>query len=208
MILLSASLTAQVGINTDNPQALLHVNGSVKLDGKLYLEAPGDYSQIRGSKLLVNTDENTIVQYDIGTSKYGPINYAQLVFKETSTNGLQDYDTKIATSEYLVSIQGYYFTGPNGNTDVMPRDTINGNNIPGFQMYAYKNTETSTWFVRGFFNDATVQSLVAGRYQNTTVDLYLNLIIFRRGFLSKEQNNLTVDVTGSETFTAPLPAGF
>ncbi len=202
-------MKAQVGINTTNPIAMLHVEGDVILDGNLYLEKPGEFNVIRGSKLLVNSQSNDILQYDIEESKYGPINYVQFAFKNANTNGIKDYDTKISTTDYLVTVQGYYFTGPNNNTNIMPHSNGNSNEIPGFQMYAYKNTTTKTWFLRGFFNNATFRSpLMSGIYADVSVDLYMNLIIFRNGFISKPQDDVIIDLQKSETFTAPLPPGF
>ncbi|WP_031428184.1 hypothetical protein [Flavimarina sp. Hel_I_48] len=203
------SAEAQIGINTTEPRAMLHVEGNGLLEGNLYLEEPGDFNEIRGSKLLVNSTTNTVLQYDIEQSKYGPINYAQFAFENTNTNGLLDYDTKISTTDYLVTVQGYYFAGPNNNTNIMSHSNSNVDEIPGFQVYAYKNTTTETWFLRGFFNDGTFRSPnSSGVYVDVQVDIYMNLIIFRNGFISKPQNDVIVDMGNSETFTAPLPAGF
>lgn len=208
LIFISYQMYAQVGINTTTPGAMLDVEGNAILDGNLYLEEPGEFNVIRGSKLLVNSTSNVILQYDIEQSKYGPINYAQFAFKNASTNGIQDYNTKISTTDYLVTVQGYYFAGPNNNTNIMSHSNNEPNEIPGFQMYAYKNTVTETWFLRGFFNDATFRAPVSGGYADVPVDLYLNLIIFRNGFISTPQDDLTIDMNNSETIIAPLPPGF
>ena len=208
LLLANVMLYAQVGINTQNPTALLDVNGNVKLEGNLYLENPGDFTIIRGSKLLINSTDNKILQYDIEESRYGPINYVQFAFKNTNTNGLDDYDTQIATEDYLVTVQGYYFSGPNENTNIMPHSSISDDDIPGFQMYAYPNADTGTWFVRGKFNDANFRASTNGGFTDVQVDLYMNLIIYRNGFISKAQNQITVDMNDAETNIAPLPAGF
>ena len=199
----------QVGINTTTPQSMLHVAGNGKLEGNLYLENPGAFNIIRDSKLLVNTTGNDILQYDIEQSKYGPINYVQFAFMNASTDGIRDYDTQISTQDYLVTVQGYYFAGPNNNTNIMPHSNNNAIEIPGFQMYAYKNSETGTWFLRGFFNNATFRAPISGGdYADVPVDLYMNLIIFRNGFISKPQNDVTIDMNQADTITAPLPLGF
>ncbi len=208
LIFISHQLCAQVGINTTTPRAMLDVEGNAILDGNLYLEEPGEFNVIRGSKLLVNSTSNIILQYDIEQSKYGPINYAQFAFKKASTNGIKDYDTKISTTDYLVTVQGYYFAGPGNDTNIMSHSKNDSNEIPGFQMYAYKNTETETWFLRGFFNNATFRAPVSGNYEDVSVDLYMNLIIFRNGFISKPQDDVTINMNNSETMTAPLPPGF
>ena len=89
---------SQVGINTSSPTASLDVIGNVKTDAGLYLENPGT-TDISNSKLLILSPTKEIKQYDIASSKYGPLNYTQFVFRDLSTNGLQDYDTKMSTTD-------------------------------------------------------------------------------------------------------------
>ena len=207
-LFLFGTLGAQVGINTTEPKASLDVQGDARFDDHLFLEEPGAYNIIRGSKLLINTTADEMLQYDIEQSKYGPINYVQFAFKNTNTIGLEDYNTKISTADYLVTVQGYYFTGPNGNTNIMPHSRDSDGDIEGFQMYAYPNAETGTWFLRGKFNNASFRAPTGSGYGDVKVDIYMNLIIYRNKFISKPQTKITVDMGGNETQTAPLPAGF
>ncbi len=203
-ILVHSATLAQVGINTPTPTAMLDVMGDVKVEQKLYLENPGDYDEIRGSKLLIQATDKAILQYDIEKSKYGPINYAEYIFRDTMTIGLRDYDTQISASEYFVTVQGYYFLDPNGDTNITSHSTLNTENIEGFQIYAYIDSATNTWFIRAFLNNGTFQRNAT----DTQIDLYLNLIIYRNEFISKALNTITIDMDDKETATAPLPAGF
>ncbi len=200
----------QVGINTATPQATLDVVGNVKLDNNLFLENPGDVTEIRDSKLLIRTTQNQINQYDIDISKYGPINYVRFVFSQLSTNGLQDYDTKISTENYIVSVQGYNYIKFMGNTNVLTHSNSDDNNIEGHQIYAYKNLTTQTWFLRAFINNATFRAENANRsdFVDSPIDMFLNVIIYRKGFITKEQEPITVDMGNAETMIAPLPPGF
>ena len=142
-------------------------------------------------------------------SKYGPINYSQFVFESLSENGLQDYDTKISTLEYIVTIQGYYFLeASTGDTDIMTHSNITNDNIEGYQIYAYENPTTQTWFLRAFINNATFRTRISGTFQDTLIDMYLNLVIYRKGFITKDINPISVDMGDSETINAPLPPGF
>tara|TARA_Y100000815_G_scaffold184851_1_gene168706 strand:+ start:724 stop:1380 length:657 start_codon:yes stop_codon:yes gene_type:complete len=198
---------SQVGINTITPSAdvLLEVNGNVKLADKLFLEGPGDFSQIRGSKLLIQKTNSAIIQYDIQQSKYGPINYAQFIFRNTAPQGIQDYNTKISSTDYLVTVQGYYFLRYSTNETSVLAHSLSGNDyVEGFQVYAYPNSSTGTWYIRAFINNGTFR---AGS-SDINVDLYLNLIIYRNGLISKTQTSVPVDMNGSDTATAPLPPGF
>jgi hypothetical protein len=204
-------LNAQVGINTLTPSADLEVVGNALIEGSLFLENPGTNLVIRGSKLLVLTTANSVKQYDIDISKYGPINYAQFEFNNLSKDGLQDYDTKISTLEYIVSIQGYYFLeAGTGDTNIMAHSLIDNENIEGYQIYAYPNTTTNTWYLRAFLNDSEFMTPGNGNGPMVTssVDMYLNIIIYRKGFIAKEQNSITVDMLNSETNTVALPTGF
>lgn len=211
LLLSTATAIAQVGINTTTPTADLEVVGDVQIDNYLYLENPGDSQQIRGSKLLIALQNDNLVQYDINQSKYGPINYAEFIFRDLSKDGLQDYDTKISIDDYVLTVQGYYFLEAGSNdTDVMLYSTVDSDNIEGHQVYAYKNTTTNTWFLRAFVNNAEFRSYVAsaGQFVGIEVDMYLNLIIYRKGFISKELTPVSIDMGNLETGVAPLPTGF
>ena len=142
----------QVGINTATPTAALEVIGDVKMDNTLTLENPGNSTQIRGSKFLIRSTANDLLKYDISISKYGPINYAEFAFTDLPPEGLFDYDTKISTTDYIVSVQGYSFgqAGSGRTGSIMPHSTIIDDNIEGYQIYAYANTTTNTWCLKAF----------------------------------------------------------
>lgn len=197
---------SQVGINTTNPTETLDVEGLSITDKKLFLENPGNSTQIRGSKLIIEKTNSELVQYDIDVSKYGPINYAQFIFRNTSKNGVTDYNTKISTVNYAVTIQGYYFREFSTNGTSVITESNSGNGVvEGFQVYAYKNNTTNTWFIKGVVNNGFF--LVEGN-NNTKIDLYMNLIIFRKGFISKEIPDIELNLRGKDTGSVAKPAGF
>ncbi|RXG17595.1 hypothetical protein DSM03_102472 [Leeuwenhoekiella aestuarii] len=197
-------VSAQVGINTTNPSTDVDVNGFTIIEKKLYLEDPGESTQIRGSRLLIQRTDNSIVQYNLDISKYGPINYAELVLKATNKNGVEDFDTKIPIDPYNVTLQGYYFLDNNNNgTSVITQSTNGDDKIEGFQAYAYKGS--TTWHIKVFVNNSIFR--VAGN-NDIKVDIYINLIIFRKGLLAKEMNAVEVDLENKINGTAELPSGF
>ncbi len=205
MLLLSVTMESQVGIKTQNPQATLDVNGDVRVEKKLYLENPGDFGIIRGSNLLIQKTDLQIAQYDIEISKYGPINYAQFIFENVGDPGITSYDTKISTQDYLVTVQGYYFLQNGNNATSVVSYSNNGNDyVEGYQIYAYKNPATNTWFIKAVINNGGFRN----NAENINVDMYLNLIIFRNRFIAKQIPNRVVSLNGNATGTAPLPAGF
>ena len=208
-IVQTSVIFSQVGINTNTPSAELEVVGDVKLDGNLTLENPGDNTEIRGSKFLIRSTANQMLRYDINESKYGPINYAEFAFRDVSTNGLQDYDTKIDIDDYFVSIQGFsLLRASNGRDDVMVHSTVSDDNIEGYQIYAYKDTGTGTWHIKAFVNNSEFQARSGDVYVSLSVDILLNVMIYRNGFITKAQNDIVLDMGNSETATAPLPTGF
>ncbi|RMA64418.1 hypothetical protein [Ulvibacter antarcticus] len=209
LLLITSFCFGQVGINKSNPASTLDINGDMKTDGSVYLEAPGESTTIRNSKLLIVSPTDNIVRYDIDVSKYGPINYAEFVFRGLSKNGLHDYDTKISTDKYIVSVQGfYYLEAVTDDTDIMAYSNISTNNVEGFQVYAYANPVTNTWFLRAFVNNSEFRTRIAGVFAGTPIDMYLNLIIYRNGFITKERTAMSIDMGNSETGIAPLPTGF
>lgn len=209
---ITGMLHAQVGINNPSPTATLDVNGDVLIDDSLYLENPGDNTNIRGSKFLVRTTGNDLSRYDIDISKYGPINYVEMAFKNLSADGLLDYDTKISTTEYLVSVQGYScgIAGAGRTGSIMPHSSIDPMHIEGYQIYAYPNSSTGTWFLRAFINNSTWQKYdgSVSDYVDTEIDMWLNVMIYRKGFIAKAQTDIAVDMAGSATGSASKPAGF
>ncbi|WP_194850167.1 hypothetical protein [Nonlabens antarcticus] len=196
----------QVGINNTSPTAALDVIGNVKVNEKLFMENPGDFNKIRGSKLLIQKTDKSIVQYDIDQSKYGPINYAQLIFKKTGREGVQNYNTKISTTDYSVTVQGFYFREFSSNsTNVLSFSTAGDDFVEGFQAYAYKNNTTDTWWVKAFINNGYFRTSAK---DSTFVDIYMNLIIFRNGLIAKPKNNVIISMGGATTKTVAPPAGF
>ena len=201
---------SHIGINNPTPSATLDVNGQVLVDGGFYLEDPGENTVIRGSKFLVRTTSNELSRYDINLSKYGPINYVEFAFTNLSASGLLDYDTKISTSKYLVSIQGYScgIAGAGRTGSIMPSSSVSTSNIEGYQIYAYPNPATGTWFLKAFVNNSTWQKYDGTGYVDTEIDMWLNVMIYRKGFIAKAQNDITVNMLFLPTGIALPPMGF
>ncbi len=194
---------AQVGINNATPAATLDVVGDVYVRQSLFLENPGTYVNSPTANLLMyNNTTGDVVKYDMAGSSFGPLNYVQFAFINTSNYGLDGgYDTKIDVTKYTVAVHGYSFDR-GGNTNVVSRSLTNSANVEGYQIYAYENN--GTWWLKAFVNNSRfyITSL-------TNVDIYLDLIIYRNNFITKIWDTpQTIDMGGSDTGTAPLPAGF
>lgn len=206
------SSLGQVGINRSNPTATLDVGGEVLVREKVYLENPGTYQGNGNSKLLMVNPEGDIIRYNITNGSYGPLNYVQMVFKNTSSTGLSGgYDTKISATKYKLAIHGFYFNKVirgELNTNLTLRKT-SGNNreryIEGHQFYAY--IKDGTWWIKGFVQDS--QFFIGNNNDEQTVDIYMDVLIYRNDFITKFLSNIrTVDMSGRTTATAELPGGF
>lgn len=202
-LLQSFFVCAQVGINNTSPEATLDVVGDVYVRQSLFLENPGTYVNSPTANLLMyNNTTGDVAKYDMAGSSFGPLNYVQFAFTNTSNYGLDGgYDTKIDATKYTVAVHGYSFSF-NGNTNVTSRSLTNAANVEDYQIYAYENN--GTWWLRAFVNNSRFYITAL-----TNVDIYLDLIIYRNNFITKIWDTpLIIDMQTSDTGTAPLPAGF
>ncbi|MGB1269714.1 MAG: hypothetical protein ACPG45_08235 [Flavobacteriaceae bacterium] len=198
--------SSQVGIGTTTPTETLDVIGSMKLSEKLFLENPSAYTEIRGSKFLISTATNEILNYDLNISKYGPINFVAFEFEDLNTSGLLDYDTKISVSKYTVSLQGYSYVHANGGpagTSVYFKSATALDNVYGLTSQAYK--KNGTWWLQFYVDSSKFYNKSHG---NINVDLFINTIIFRNDLLLSQGNTITVNMGNTTTATASLPTGY
>jgi len=204
LVMQSMFLHAQVGINNPDPSATLDVIGDVKVQEKLYLENPGSYTSGPNSKLLMFNDATgSVIKFDVSNSDFGPLNYVQFVIKNVSSRGLdRGFDTKISAAKYTVAVHGSFFDH-GGNTNVYIRSRSNTNYVEGQQFFAY--VSEGTWWLKAFVNDS--EFILNGN--TTSVDFYMDLIIYRNNFITKIWSDpLNINMNKLETATAPLPTGF
>ena len=90
----------------------------------------------------------------------------------------------------------------------MANSNTSNDDIEGYQIYAYKNSSTGTWFLRAFVNNSKFKTRISGVFGDTSIDMYLNLVIYRNQFITKPQAPITVNMGNSATGIAPLPPGF
>ncbi|MGO3184573.1 MAG: hypothetical protein ACTIJ9_17225 [Aequorivita sp.] len=201
----SICLVAQVGINNINPSASLDVTGNVLVQEKLILEDSRNYTGETSSKLLMIHNDGSIIHYNIGSSSYGPLNFVQYVFKNTSNYGLTDgYNTRIDASKYTLAVHGYYFVrSSDGNGNVSFRSINGAQNVQGQQFYAY--VQGGTWRIKALVNNSRFYI----GYVLANVDIYMDVLIYRNNFITKVETTPRVINMGRQTTrTAPLPAGF
>ncbi|WP_124979954.1 hypothetical protein [Nonlabens xiamenensis] len=196
-------------INDSTTPATAEVDGNLRVNGDFYLENPGEVTNLDNAKLLVQSTSNDIMKYDIDVSKYGPINYSQYIFQNVNSAGLMSYDTKIPVSKYVVTVQGFYFTQANYDENILLRSTVANDRIEGYTVRAYVDTASGasfpTWHFQAFGTDSTFRT-PAGAVTNANI--FLNVFIFRRGFVIKDQGDVTVDMNNNEINNAATLPGF
>lgn len=200
----SFNMLSQVGVNNPTPAATLDVVGDVLIREKLYLENPGGYDADPTSNLLmINTSTDSVINYDLDSSSFGPLNYVQFAFMNTSSFGLdQGYNTKISAAKYTVAVHGYAFRRGD-NTNVSLRSSTSSTYIEGHQFYAY--VQGGEWHINAFVNNSR---FYLGS-SPTQVDLYLDLIVYRTNFITKVFDTAqVVDMSKAPTGDAVLPTGF
>lgn len=204
----SISIFGQVGIGTTtpNPNFALDVKGNVKLSKELTLENTGGFSTINNQKFLAIKKDGTIAKYDISKSKYGPINYTEFIFNDLNYKGLKDFNTKIPTGKYILSVQGYSFKESVG-APFYERVYFNRNSGPdvvnGLVARAYK--KKGTWWLQFYVNDSNFYYHYTGK---VNVNLRLSVVIYRENLLTDSGNTITIDMNNTYTATATKPIGY
>lgn len=211
ILLTGLSINAQgtkVGIKTANPTETLDVNGS-SYTNSLYLRNPGEPDKTGGHFLA--TSKNTLDLYDPALESSGLFNYIKLTISGVPSTGIQDYDTKIDASRFLVVVHNYSFQLSNGSTKVAldyGNNGINDNKQGSPNINTFRSN--GTWHIRANFTDSTLQNYVNpdGTYNNFKVDLYL--MAYKYLITKQNINDNTKDLGGTNGSAQALskPSGF
>ncbi|MBL1220615.1 hypothetical protein JET18_07180 [Chryseobacterium sp. L7] len=213
IIILLTGLTSnaqetKVGIKTANPTETLDVNGS-SYTNSLYLRNPGEPDKTGGHFLA--TSKNTLDLYDPALESSGLFNYIKLTISGVPSTGIQDYDTKIDASRFLVVVHNYSFQLSNGSTKVAldyGNNGINDNKQGSPNINTFRSN--GTWHIRANFTDSTLQNYVNpdGTYNNFKVDLYL--MAYKYLITKQNINDNTKDLGGTNGSAQALskPSGF
>lgn len=201
---------AQVGIGTDTPQATLDVNGNFEIheNGKLYLENPGLYDNQGSSSIMLvkDLDDSTLKKLDPSTLPFSSVSFTTFFFDNVDEKGLVSYDTKINADRFHLSVGGFRILSSSGGTSIsLTGSTGNGgtiNYLPLYNSRAYVNPVTNTWILTFQPN--------SGRTFESNVDIYLNVSIYFKNFLTKSNEPIVVNMngvtTGNGSANAPVGA--
>ena len=207
ILFLGFILNAQVGIGTDNPTEDLDVNGNIKIlnNGKLYLENPGLYNNTTSTSLMLvrDTSDNTLKKFNPATLPFSSVSFTTYFFDNVDESGLSNYDTKIDASKFHLCIGGFRILRYDENTSISLTGTEDENGtINYFPLYnARAFVQDGTWRLTFVPN--------SGRTFASNIDLYLNVTIYYKNFLTKTNETIVLDINGniSGNGTTPAPDG-
>jgi len=105
-------ISAQIGINTTNPQGTLDVNGGTLIESYVIdtvnSNATGNYYLLTRSK--DTTPVGKVKLLDIALRNVAPVNTYTIILKNVSQDDVLNLNTGLEKSKYVVAITGAVFT--------------------------------------------------------------------------------------------------
>jgi len=195
--LMSASvlMSAQVGINTTTPEKELTVNGTMKTSGIVFKQPMEKLGVDENYTFIIKSPapENKITAYNDSfvPNSPAPINLIQFKINcdPADKDWVNQFDTKINSSKFLVVISSFGFT--------QPTRTFSANWLtPVPQIFAYSSG--GTWKLKADYHGfAPDSSLPTGIWT-------LNLLVFDRSYAKDFNTTQNLNSLGTGAASAPL----
>ena len=190
-----AQSAGNVGINTPFPEKELTVNGTMKTSGMTLKDPIEKLGTDENYSFLIKSPapQNKITSYNdsfVPTTP-APINLIQfkITCNDDDKDWIDEYDTKINSSKFLVVIASHGFTQP-VYTVTAPWIT------PMPDIFAYSSN--GTWKIRAdYVGFSTDDALPKGVWT-------LNLLVFDRAYAKEFNSVQTVNTAGTGAASAPL----
>ena len=195
------SQTGRVGINTEDPQETLDVQGTTIVN-KIYLREPGDPESTGNVYLSGDTGGSGFGDYQHSGSIF---TYIPLTFKNVPPSGIEKYDTKISADDYVLVIHNYSVLTNTGATSVTLKYNNKDDRQGSPEFVAFK--ENGTWWVKGGFTNS---KMVGGNDKNFIVKLYLMSYrhIITKENIEVQRTNLNYTNGSNTQYSIPTPKGF
>lgn len=195
LLLAAVSATAQqrVGINTDQPEAELHVNGSMKFSGMHVKNGFGKLGASENYSFLIKDPNNKITSYNqtFLPQAPAPLNLIQykIACHPNDKDWVNSYDTKINSDKFLVIIASFGFTQPIRATNT---NQASEKMTPVPQIYAYYgNAANDTWkFKADYDSFRPLATAPAGEWT-------VNLLVFDREYATETTKVAAVNSSGT-----------
>ncbi|ROI01160.1 hypothetical protein EGI16_18425 [Chryseobacterium sp. G0240] len=186
---------AQVGINTNTPEKTLSVNGTMKTSGMVFKTPLEKLGTNENYTFIIKSPapENKITAYNDSfvPNSPAPINLIQykITCDPTDKDWVNQFDTKINSSKFLVVISSFGFTQPvktNSSDWLTP--------VP--QIFAYSSG--GTWKLKADYQGfAPDSSLPTGIWT-------LNLLVFDRAYAKEFNPTQAMGTSTTGAAAAPL----
>ncbi|MCW3160219.1 hypothetical protein [Chryseobacterium oryctis] len=196
----------KVGIKTATPRETLDVAGSMYTK-KLYLRKPAQPQVSGGAYLAGNENSANIGTYNANSSLFY---YLPITFTNVPKTGLEDYDTKISISEYVLVLHNYSITNKTGNTSVVLDNTSSNTRQGSPEFLVYRDYNTKTWHIKGRFTKSIFVDLSTP--SNTSFNINMYLMAYRSIITKQDITDKTVNINSTDgsnrQYSIPLPSGF
>ena len=198
LLFLSASLHAQVGINRIDPQADLHVGGSMLVQNLLKVtNLPTVTATDKDFKLIarkkVGTPIGELKLLDTDVLSVAPVNVINYEFTNVNLDDISDLNLQYNTSKYIVAVTNFRYEG-----DAIKKVTVAATGNPSAE-------SIGNFVVNTFESGGTWHLEIRNRTLNLDISdsltYYVSLVVYDKSYY----RNLAVIVTdlgGSNTGAA------
>ncbi|HVI44684.1 MAG TPA: hypothetical protein VM802_07435 [Chitinophaga sp.] len=161
----------------------MDINGGLYISGKLFVENMGTAD--KQTPLIGIDSKNQIVKVapQTGGNNIVPVNVISYELKNVDLDWVNDFDTKISGTDYVVTIAAY---------DLVDPIRTNGNNIAPLRIETWVDNNTKTWHLAADYV-GTAPTV------NSTWNLFL--LVMNKS-LAKVLSPITEDFGGSSSKTA------
>lgn len=194
----------KVGINTDQPEKELHVNGTAKTD-ELFVNNIEKLSESEDYRFLIKSPNNKITSFNEGVFADltpSPINRVKFVINFNTANTDHDwvdlFNTKINYSKYLCVISSYSYNLPvnSGFSAAM---------TPLPQIFATKHPTQNTWILKADYESFAPSP---AQYKAKNGQWILEVLIFDRNYAKEFNSTIDMKSLATGSIATPLVTGY
>ncbi len=193
LLIVSASVFSQVGINTTNPRTTLEVAGDMNISNDLEILSYNTLLDEDSPTFLVQEGDNSIKSLNVSNPTGVALAYIQeYIIEEPNLDWIKDFDTQINAAEYVVIVTSASF---NLELDLTTTPGASDNSSLPFASAFIKN---GTWH------------LVADYPQAANIDVNaigvwtISTLIFSND-VSKQYGTVNIPMAGTTTSAAASP---
>lgn len=193
LLFVSFLIKAQIGIGTTNPQADLHVAGSMLVQDSFNLNQLGTVSPTDEEFKLIarNTNSNPpgeLKELDVDVLNVAPVNVVNYEFTNISLDNLTDLDLQYDANKYVIGLANFRYTG-----DAIKK-IVGGSTKSIGNFVARAFTSGGTWHLE-------IRNRTLDLDVGDSVNYYVTLVIYDKSYY-RNLTPIVTDLLGSNTGNA------